>query len=189
MLSSWINLALGLATLAAMVGAWLGPPRIAAVTALVTACLWAYQPPDLQLDQAILPMAALTFIAILALRRERLARRWLWLAVPWYLVFLLPWLFRGNQILHDVINFGPFLILAATIIWCVLDLRPMLAVALAFAIGYGAGIIASVARIFSGASQYWAGGLIAEWPWETTAAISTVLVIAAIWRLRRQALL
>jgi hypothetical protein len=189
-LFGWIILGLGLGTLAVMVGAWFGPPRIVAITALVTACLWAYQPPDIRLDQVIQPIAALVFIAILMLRRERLARRWLWLAVPWYLVLLGQALFPASQILNDVGNNGPFLILAVTIIWCVLDLRPMLAVALTLAIAYGADSVASAVRIFSGASGYWAGELIAEWwPWETTAVASTVLVIAAIWRLRRQALL
>jgi hypothetical protein len=82
MLFAWLNLVLGLATLAVMVGAWFGPGRIVAVAALATACLWAYQPSDNQLDRAIQPIAALGFIAILALRRERLARSWLWLVGP-----------------------------------------------------------------------------------------------------------
>lgn len=91
--------------------------------------------------------------------------------------------------MNDVNNLGPFLILAVTIIWCVIDLRSMLAVALVFAIGFGADAVASAVRAFSGASRFWTGELMVEWPWEAGAAISAVLVIVAIWRLRRQALL
>lgn len=82
MLFAWLNLVLGLATLAVMVGAWFGPGRIVAAAAIATACLWAYQPSDNQLDRAIQPIAALGFIAIMAFRRERLARSWLWLVGP-----------------------------------------------------------------------------------------------------------
>jgi hypothetical protein len=52
MLFAWINLVLGLATLAVMAGAWFGPPKAVAVAGLV-------------------------LIAILALRRQRLPRSWL----------------------------------------------------------------------------------------------------------------
>jgi hypothetical protein len=181
---TWLALVLGLATLAVMIGAWFGPGRIVAVAALATACLWAYQPSHNQLDLAIQPIAALGFIAIMALRRERPARWWLWLAVPWYLGFLLPELFPASHILHEVQNFGPLLILAATIAWCVLDLRPMLAVALWIAIVTGADFISFVfSRIFAHSGSR-LGSLIAFWPWETATAVSTGLVIVAIWRLR-----
>ena len=46
MLFAWVNLVLGLATLAVMIGAWFGPGRVVAVVAIATACLWVYQPPD-----------------------------------------------------------------------------------------------------------------------------------------------
>lgn len=189
MLFAWLNLVLGLATVAVMIGTRFGPDRIVAVVAIATACLWAYQPPDNQLDRAIQPIAALGFIVIMALRRERLARSWLWLAVPCYLVLLLPELFPASQILNDVRNFGPLLIFAATIAWCVVDVRPMFAVALWFAIITGADFISfDLSRIFT-ASGFRLGALIASWPSEAIGVTSMMLVIVAIWRLRRQALL
>lgn len=188
MLFAWVNLVLGLATLALMAGAWFGPPRVVAVAALLTAGLWIYQPPDNLLSEAIQPVAALAFIALLALRRQRLPRSWLWLAVVWYLTTQLVWLLPASRILRDLGNFGPLVILAAAIVWCAVDVRPMLAVALSLAVFYGSDVVGFFFSTIS-APRFRPIELVSFWPWETIAAVSTVLVIVAIRRLRRQALL
>ena len=115
-LFAWVNLVLGLATLAVMIGAWFGPTKVVAVAAIVTACLWAYQPPDNQIDRAILPMTALAFIALMAFRRQRLPRPWLWLAVIWYLMVQTPGLFRTS----NVVGLGLSIILVM-IVWSAVE--------------------------------------------------------------------
>jgi hypothetical protein len=173
---------LGLATLAVMAGAWFGPPRVVAVMAFATAGLWAYQPPERSVGQVILPVLALVCVAALTFRRERLPRPWLWLVGPWYLAYLADFLFEGSA-LYEVAVYGLCAILAATIAWGVLDVRPMLALALAIA-GFGGGEIAT----FSGRG-FRLADLVVLWPNEAIVVVSLAIIVAAIRRLRRQALI
>jgi hypothetical protein len=182
-LFSWINLVLGLATLAVMIGAWFGPTRVVAIAAIATACLLAYQPPDDQIAQAIVPMIALGIIALLVYRRQRLPRPWLWLALIWYLMLQTPGLFRTS----NVVALGLAVILVM-LVWSAVDARPMLAMTLTLAIGFGGSVLVEVAS-WGSRPGFRLGDLVVMWPAETIAATSILFVVVAIWRLRRQALL
>jgi hypothetical protein len=180
MLRSWVNLALGLLTAAAAAGAWFGHRAVTAVTALAAAALWVYQPPGLDWARAIVPVLALAVIAILAvIRRERLPRSWLWLAGTVFAAFLLPRLFPPFDLPH-VAYLAALGVLGVTIVWSLVDARPMAATAIWLAVTFGADSIQLFAR--NGLRIY-------LWGWWLPAIIATVAAIAGIWRLRRQAIL
>jgi hypothetical protein len=178
----WISLVLGLATLAAIAGAWSGLPWRFAVLALGTAGLWLYQAPARPPGQVILTVLALAVITILALRRRRLPRAWLWLAGALYLVLQLRWVFPGAVPLGALPTW--LIILAATTAWCAVDMRPMLATALFMAAQFGTAFLSLMQPSGLGASD----GL-AFWQNAAVAAGSACLAIAAIRRLRRHAAL
>lgn len=182
MLFAWVNLILGLLTLAAMVGAWFGR-RAAAVLALVAAGLWIYQPPGNLPYMAIEPVLALTALAILALRRERLPRSWLWLGGVWYLVFLAPVVFRAVGAIDSVAQYTLFGIAVGAIAWGVIDARLMLATTLAIAVLSGEAAVQLYAGSGGPAFPWYL------WPWFVLAVLPLALAVVAMWRVRRQAVL
>jgi hypothetical protein len=177
----WISLVLGLATLAAIAGAWSGPPWSVAALALATAGLWLSQAPARPPGQVILTVLALAVITILALRRRRLPRAWLWLAGALYLVLQLRWVFPGAVPLGALPTW--LIILAATTAWCAVDMGPMLATALFMAAQFGTAFLSLMQPSGLGASD----GVF--WQNAAVAAGSAGLAIAAIRRLRRHAAL
>jgi hypothetical protein len=178
----------GLTTLAAMAGAWFGPPKVVAAIAFAAAGLCFYLPPDNQPDRGIVLVLALAVIVIWALRRQRLPRLWLWLAGAWYLVYLLPWLFPAVGPIRVAGWLGPFIILAVAIAWSAVDIRPMLAVAICLAVYFGlAAVMFSADRL--AAAPHPLSGLIAIWPWDTITVASILVALVAVWRLRRQTVL
>lgn len=168
-----------LATLATIAGAWFGPVKVIAVVALGLTCLSAYAMSVNVSQWEIAPIVAFGLIAVVVSHRVRLPRLWLWLAGAWYLMNLLPGLVFTAAIRVDLILFGPVAIFAATIAWCAVDLRPMLAVGMVISVSYGEDLVLS----FEGP------GLRGLWPWELVVVTSITLVIVAMWRLRRQAVL
>lgn len=185
MLFAWVNLILGLLTLAVMAGAWFGRRAVVAVVALATAGLWVYQPPGNLLYMAAEPVLALAALAILAFAGERLPRSWLWLAGVWYLAHLLPVIFQASGLIGSLLGlFTPFGITIGAIGWSVIDARPMLATTLATAVIWGA-----VALRF----YYEHPGVRAFpwylWPWFLPAVLGVALAAVSIWRVRRQAVL
>jgi hypothetical protein len=175
----WIQFVLALLTLAVAVGAWLGQRAVAAA-AIVCAGLWLYQPPDRDPSQAILLVLACIAVAVLALRRERLSRSWLWLAALAFALVELPRVSGTSDLLHLVGNYGLFVVLAATLAWSAVDARPMTAVALWLAAFYVGDTIEDFVR--SGVHVYF-------WGWWLPALITTLLLGTAVWQTRRQALL
>jgi hypothetical protein len=173
----------GLVVLAAVGAAWFAPRGVVAAISLIAVATMsliavathAYPWPGqwwLLGDPAML--AAL---ALLALGKERMPRCWLWLlgaeifaqmltvygtfhAPPF---FVSPWL---NDLPWVVI-------LAAVVLWTVVDARPAIAAGVCVAIGW--------------ALQFAAGGFGTDFFWQL--AWGTVLALVMILRLRRQAVL
>lgn len=183
MLFAWVNLILGLLTLAAMAGAWFGRRAVAAVLALAAAGLWVYQPPWHLVYMAIEPVLALVVIAILACFKERLPRSWLWLAGVWYLLVVLPVMFGINVALQSVAEYALVGIVVSAIAWAVVDARLMLATTLAVAVLITDPVLELYARRPSSAFSWYL------WPWFLAAVLGIALVLVAIWRVRRQAVL
>jgi hypothetical protein len=175
--SSWVNLALGLLTVAAAAGAWFGHRAVIVVNALAAAALWVYQPPGHDWARAIVPVLALAVIAIHVSRWERLPRSWLWLAGTVFAAFLLPELFPPFFLPH-VAYLATFGVLGLTVVWSPVDARPMAAAAIWLAVTFGADSIQLFTR--NGLHIY-------LWGWWLPAIIATGAAIAGIWRMRRQA--
>jgi len=179
---AWMNLMIGLLTLAAMAGAWFGHRVVVVVVALVAVGLWVSQPPGDLLYTGGPPVLALTVLASLAALRARLPRAWTWLAGVWYLAFVLPPMFNATR------PFGvwvAFAIVVGAIGWSVIDARLMLATTLVVAAIFGSAAVRFYAESGGQASAIpWD-----LWPWFTPALLGLVLAVVAIWRVRRQAVL
>jgi len=172
-------LTLGLLTVAAAAGAWFGHRAVVAVTALATAGLWVNQPRYVAgPGRGAEPALALVVLAILVIRRERLPRQWLWLAGPVFAGYLLPALFPVNGLLHTTADLALFAGFGATIVWSLVDARPIVAAALWLALIIDAGSI----------DQFAGPGPHMLWEHWLPAIIATGIAIAALMRLRRQAI-
>ncbi len=179
---TWVGVIIGLLTLIAMTAVW---PRwrgwpgwraVARVIALVTAGLWVYQPPTREPVEAIGPVLALVLIAILGSGAVRLPRSWFWLAAV---------LFAGRELSYltqaaTVPYFTAFLaVIVGTIAWSVVDARPLAAVAVWYCVVIGLQSIQALVQV----------GLLFYWGLSVPLIISIAVSTAAVWRLRRQAVL
>jgi hypothetical protein len=204
--------AFGLLTLAVVSGAWFAPRPVAAVLALAAAAGYLLFWGDRVM--AIRPAGLLVTVAILVFGRERLPRSWLWLAgavlsakmlaelaptiVPARRTGLtLSEMARAARLRRLRLHFGlpqvpditphllltsvPWIVLGLVVAWAVVDARP----ALAMAIYLTSEFLITKLLDYIG---YSTGG-IAPWQWYLPAAGAAMLAAAAVWRLRRQAVL
>jgi hypothetical protein len=179
MLYAWVSLALGLLSLGAAAGAWVGRRAIITVTALATAGLYIYQPWE-GLAGTTGPVLALVVLVILVIRRERLPRSWLWPAMMVFAGFLLLTSFPGAGVLHVVGESALFAVPGAAIAWSLVDARPITAAAVWLTVLFGADFIQDFAD--GGWGIYLLG-------YSLPAIIAIAAAIVGVWRLRRQAIL
>lgn len=180
-MSTWSNVVLGLATVVVTIGAWSGPRRLVAAIALIAAGVWLFQPLDHSVSQSVAPALGLVLIAIAAFQQVRLPRQWLWLAVPWFLAYLADWLVPYGSAVTEIAAYSLIAAIVATMAWFVLDVRPLLGVAIAIAV-FGAGEIIAFAR-------FDLAGVLFLWPTELIIVTALGFIAAGIWRLRRQSLI
>jgi hypothetical protein len=174
----------GLVMLAAVGAAWFAPRPVVAAISLIAAaaCAYPWQGPWWLLGEP----AMLAALALLALGKQRMPRSWLWLLgaelvaqmpasfgfgrfhglLP---LFLFPWL----------IDYLPWAILAAVVLWAVVDARPAIA----------AGVCAALGRAIPFATGWYdtqfGGDHVFFWP----LAGGVMLALVMTLRLRRQAVL
>jgi hypothetical protein len=188
---TWLALVLGLATLALIAGVWFSPGKVVAVAALISAGLGFFEMLTSHLgDWAIQAIISPAVITVLALRQPRLPRSWLWLAGAWYLVHLQ--ITTATNLAAELYYISPLVVLAVAIAWCVLDVRPMFAVAVATAVYWVSYSVQRYCEISNAScsTRFSVSRLMENfWPWEAIAITSLMLAIVAVWRLRRQALL
>jgi hypothetical protein len=203
--------AFGLLTLAVVGAAWFAPRAVAAVLALAAAAGYLLFWGDRVM--AIQPAGLLVMVAILVLGRERLPRSWLWLAGAVLgakmLALLAPAIVppqpaglplsamaRAARLSQPRAHSGypqlpnmpqlllialPWIVLGLVVLWAVVDARPALAMAM---------YLTSEFLVINllGYIGYSTGG-ISPWQWYLPATGAGVLAAAAVWRLRRQAVL
>jgi len=128
----------GLAILAAAGAAWLAPRPVVVVVALAAAAVCAYssQSPWWLLGEP----AMLVALALLARGKERMPRSWLGLfgivIVGQILTFLIEFgpgspSYLTSQLLNNL----PLMLVAAVVLWAVVDARPAIAVGICVALG------------------------------------------------------
>ncbi len=184
---SYYEIATDVLALAAVAAAWFAP-RPVVVTALACVAMWAFYVATWENPGGwvvgIRPAGLLDLMAILMCGRQRLPRSWLWLAgaifavnmldVIMYLVPLRP----VHDLIYAPLDFAPWLILGAVALWAAVDARPAIAMAIWITSSY-----------FPFELDLGSPYKVWTWQWYLPAAGSAVLAAAAIWRLRRQAVL
>jgi hypothetical protein len=172
----------GLVVLAAVGAAWFAPrPAVAAISLIAAAlCAWPWPGPWWLLGEP----AMLAALALLALGKERMPRYWLWLLGAYLVAQMLTSLpygrFRGLPIfLFPWVNDLSWAILAAVVLWAVVDARPAIA----------AGVCAALGRAIPFVTGWYdtqfGGDPVFFWP----LAGGTLLALVMTLRLRRQTVL
>jgi hypothetical protein len=170
----------GLAILAAAGAAWLAPRPVVVVVALAAAAVCAYssQSPWWLLGEP----AMLVALALLARGKERMPRSWLWLfgivIVGQILTFLIEFgpgspSYLTSQLLNNL----PLMLVAAVVLWAVVDARPAIAVGICVALG----------RAIPFATGWYNTSFGQEF--FLPLAWGTLLALVMVLRLRRQAVL
>ncbi len=128
----WISLALGLLAVAAVALAWTRWRATTLTVTAATAVLWIYHPQGGDWANAIAPVLALTAIAILTAGpgRPRLPRAWLALPGALLVTELTATILQFTTSVPPGVDYVPFILLAGTILWCIVDTRPMAATAI-----------------------------------------------------------
>lgn len=172
-----------LAVLAAAVAAWFAPRPVIAAVSLAAAVVCADK--DWSGWWSLLGAPAmLVALALLALGRERMPRSWLWLLgiefamLPVQLLADMgrhPVLFFLSPVANDL----PWVIVAAVVLWAVVDVRPAIAV----------GVCTMLDRAIPFATNWYDTNLDSNLSWFLPLAIGAVLVLVMALRLRRQAVL
>jgi hypothetical protein len=174
----------GLVMLAAVGAAWFAPrPVVAAISliAVATISLIAIAVDGYRWQGAwwlLSEPAMLAALALLALGKERMPRCWLWLLGVELAAQTLRWLpYRSPSFLFGALNDLPWVILAAVVLWAVVDARPAIAAGVSAALGW--------AISFATGGSYGTpfGGDF--WPLAWGAMLALVMTL----RLRRQAVL
>ena len=127
-----------LVLLAAVVAAWLAPRPVVVAICLAAAAVSAYpwQGPWSLLGQP----AMLAALALLVLGQERMPRSWLWLfgivIAGQILTLLISFGYHGRFFLSGtLLNNLPLVLVAAVVLWAVVDARPAIAVGICVALG------------------------------------------------------
>ncbi len=170
----------GLAILAAAGAAWLTPRPVAVAVALAAAAVCAYssQSPWWLLGEP----AMLVALALLALGKERMPRSWLWLfgivIAGQILTFLIEFgLGSPSYLTSQLLNNLPLMLVAAVVLWAVVDARPAIAVGICVALG----------RAIPFATGWYNTSFGQEF--FLPLAWGTLLALVMVLRLRRQAVL
>lgn len=173
----------GLMVLAATGAAWFAPRPVTAAVALAAAVVCAYR--DWSGWWSLLGVPAiLVALALLALGRERMPRSWLWLLGIELAVLPVQWLADTGRhpvlfFLSPVANDLPWVIVAAVVLWAVVDVRPAIAV----------GLCTMLDRVIPFATNWYDTNFGSNLSWFLPLAIGAVLVLVMAPRLRRQAVL
>jgi hypothetical protein len=183
----WVSLALLLLAIATVVLTWTRRRTATLIVVIATAALWLYQPPGADLTSAIPVVFALAVIGLLTWGREppRLPLAWLGLPGLLLVVELITLIFRIRTSVSPGVDLVPFILLAGTALWSVVDARPMTAVAICIAFG----LVAESLNLLTRHSGFRFDGLIAGWVWESLALAGLAVAVVGIWRVRRQAVL
>ena len=172
--------AAALLALAAVLAAWFAPWPAVAAPAAAGAALWVYSGDRVMASQ---PAALLVLLVLLTMGRERMPRSWLILAGLLFTFTVLEQATAAPRLyfLFAALSYAPWVVLGAVILWAAVDARPAVAMAIYLASNY---------LIFTliGYAGYGAAPA-AAWEWYLPLAGVTVLGGAALWRLRRQAVL
>ncbi len=171
----------GVLTLAAVLAAWFAPRAVVAALAAAAAVLYVAWGDRVM---AIQPAGLLLAIAILVFARERLPRSWLWLAGVIFAVSVLQGLTPVPSLyfLYTPLVFVPWIILGVVVLWVGVDARPAVAMAIYIASNY----------LLVGLLSYVGYGVVPLTAWLQVylpAAGAAVLAAAALWRIRRHAVL
>ena len=185
MASSWVSLALGLLAIATVALAWTRFRAVTQTVAAVTAALWIYHPNGRDWTYAIGPVAALAAIAFLTARPGHPRLPGIWLALPAALLVteLTTTILQVSTSIPPGVGYVPFILLAGTILWSIVDARPMVAAAIWLAWSYGAGSVFFLTRNLS------FGLFVAGWVPESLALVALLVALIGIRRLRRQSAL
>ena len=184
---SWFSLVLGLFAVATVALAWSRWRVVTLIVTAATAALWLYHAQGRDWIFAIQPVLALAAIAVVTLDPEcpPPPRNWLWLPGALLLAELATVIIQANTSIRPGVDYVPFILLAATILWSIVDARPMAAVAMWIACTMGWGS----ARLVSRPSGFTFGRFLAGWVWESLALVALAVTILGIFRLRRQSVL
>jgi hypothetical protein len=182
---SWVSLVLGLLAIATVALAWTRFRAATLTVAAATAALWIYHPDGGDLTYAIWPVVALAAIAFLAARPGRPRLPGIWLALPAVLLVteLITTILQVHTSIPPGVDYVPFILLAGTILWSIVDARPMAAAATWLAWSYGAGSVFLLTR------KPGFGLFVARWVPESLALVTLLAALIAIRRLRRQSVL
>jgi hypothetical protein len=181
----------GLVILAAIGAAWFAPrPAVAAISLIAAATIsliavatdtYPWQGPWWLLGEP----AMLAALALLAPGKERMPRWWLWLLGAELVAQMLPWLPYGRFhtlpfFLVPWLNDVPWLIvLAAAVLWAVVDARPAIA----------AGVCAALGWAIPYATGWYDTGFGGDHVFFSPVAWGAMLAVVMTLRLRRQAVL
>ena len=172
--------ACGLVVLAAAGSAWLAPRPVAAAISLIAAaaCAWPWQGLWWLLGQP----AMLVALALLALGRERMPRSWLWLfgvVIVGQILTLLIEFGPGpsSYLISQLLNNLPLVLVAAVVLWAVVDARPAIAVGICVALGR------AIPFATGWYDSIFGGVFFLPLAW------GTLLALVMVLRLRRQAVL
>jgi hypothetical protein len=176
----------GLVMLAAAGAAWFAPRPVIAAISLIAAAAAAY--PWLGPWWLLGEPAMLAALALLALGKERMPRYWLWLLGGDLAVQVLGHVAGYTHHPVSVLLYFPWqkdvlwVILAAVVLWAVVDARPAIAVGIFLALGQAIPFVTSWQQYSSPGAAF---GSVFSGPvfW------GAMLALAAALRLRRQAVL
>jgi hypothetical protein len=170
----------GLAILAAAGAAWFAPRPVVVAVSLAAAAVCAYwwQGPWSLLGEP----AMLVALALLALGRERMPRSWFWLfaivIAGQIVTLLISFRYYGLFFLSGtVLNNLPLVLVAAVVLWAVVDARPAIAVGICVALGRAIPFATGWYDTIFGGVFFW------------PLAWGTLLALVMVLRLRRQAVL
>ena len=169
----------GLLVLAVAVAAWFAPRPVAATVAMAAA--FGFQVRNDSLWSLLGAPAILTALALLVAGGERMPRSWLWLLGMEFagktLMMLSGWVHEPLYFLSGALNDLSWIVLAAVVLWAVVDARPAIALGVSAALGRAIPFVTSWYN-----SEF---GHVYFWPLAWGAALALVMTL----RLRRQAVL
>jgi hypothetical protein len=165
---------------ATVLAAWFTPRLVVAALALPTAGLWLYGAWYGHLA-ALPPAGLLILLALLARSDVRPPRSWLWLAGLLVALTLIPPVLdqAGGAFISQLVtlsDFAPLIPPAVAIAWSIVDARLLVAMA-AFV------LFATLGLFLAGAAAWGSEVLVIAL---VPLALTVVLAMAGVWRLRRR---
>jgi hypothetical protein len=184
---SWISLTLGLLAVATVALAWTRWRATALIVTAATAVLWMFHPQGRDWTSAIEPVLALVTIALVTADpgRPRLPRAWLALPSALLVAELTTTILQATASVPPGVDYVPFILLAGTILWIIVDARPMAAVAIWITWALGG----SSVYFLTWHSSFAFSTFVVGWVWESLTLIALILALVGIRQLRRQSAL